>query len=186
MGRVFLHLRGEIKMKEEVREGSLMAGRLKIDLIDRVSGEVAEHYEYRNNIVDVGQTQIAKLLASGSSGTNVLQCRYMSVGTGTTAEADSDTALGGELTGQMNGQAAGTRNATTNTLVTTTDTQDTCKFESTWTGNDGTGAVTEIGLYTASPSGATNDILIARRQFPVINKDSSYDLTVDWRIQFTT
>ena len=64
---------------------------------------------------------------------------HMAVGTGSTAAAASDAALGSELD----------RNALTSTTVTNNEVAYVC----TYAAGDATGAITEAGLFNASSGG---------------------------------
>ena len=96
--------------------------------------------EKGHTITDAGLASIAGLIL-----TDVTEADYdyLAIGTGTTAAAAADTALGYETH-----RAAGT-----GTLVTTTITNDTAQLVVTFSGYTGTEAVTEIGMFNASTGG---------------------------------
>lgn len=89
---------------------------------------------------------------------------HMAVGTGTTAAAAGDTALGTQLD----------RNALTSTTVT----NNTIEYACTWAAGDGTGALTEAGIFDASTGGD----MLARTVFSVVNKGASDSMTITWTI----
>ena len=89
---------------------------------------------------------------------------HMAVGTGTTAAAAGDTALGTQLD----------RNALTSTTVTS----NTIEYACTWAAGDGTGALTEAGIFDASTGGD----MLARTVFSVVNKGASDSMTITWTI----
>jgi hypothetical protein len=89
---------------------------------------------------------------------------HMAVGTGTTAAAAGDTALGTQLD----------RNALTSTTVT----GNTIEYACTWAAGDGTGALTEAGIFDAATAGD----MLARTVFSVVNKGASDSMTITWTI----
>lgn len=89
---------------------------------------------------------------------------HMAVGTGTTAAAAGDTALGTQLD----------RNALTSTTVT----NNTIEYACTWAAGDGTGALTEAGIFDAATAGD----MLARTVFSVVNKGASDSMTITWTI----
>jgi hypothetical protein len=89
---------------------------------------------------------------------------HMAVGTGTTAAAVGNTALVTELD----------RNALSSTTVST----NTVQYSGTWAAGDGTGALTEAGIFNASSAGT----MLARTVFSVVNKGASDQVTITWTI----
>ncbi|MGE4413637.1 MAG: hypothetical protein AB7E45_08145, partial [Candidatus Caldatribacteriota bacterium] len=92
-----------------------LKGKVKIRIFKAKTGEVIEE-EFDNLVVNVGKAEVAKLIGAGLGGTAF---GYIAIGTGTTAEAATDTAMGVELK----------RKAATVTSVTTNITNDTARFE---------------------------------------------------------
>ena len=89
---------------------------------------------------------------------------HMALGTGTNAAAAGDTTL----------QTAIDRNALTSTTVST----NTVAYAATWAAGDGTGAITEAGIFDAASSGD----MLARTVFSVVNKGASDSITITWTI----
>ena len=89
---------------------------------------------------------------------------HMALGTSTTAAAAGQTALVSELD----------RNALTSTTVST----NTVAYAATWAAGDGTGAITEAGLFDAASTGD----MLARTVFSVVNKGASDSITITWTI----
>ena len=89
---------------------------------------------------------------------------HMALGTGTTAAAAGDTTLGTELD----------RNALTSTTVL----NNTIAYAATWAAGDGTGAITEAGIFDASSAGD----MLARTVFSVVNKGAADSITITWTI----
>ena len=117
--------------------------------------------EVPNLVVSVGKTLIAARLAGSGS---VLS--HMAVGSGSTAAAVGDTALVTEIDRNALTVSGGTASGATVTYATT------------WAAGDGTGAITEAGLFTAASGGA----LLARTVFPVVNKGADDVITITWEV----
>jgi hypothetical protein len=125
-----------------------------------VNGEVVR--EIKNLVVATGKALVAQNLQGG----NVVPVTHMAVGTGTTAAAAADAALESELD----------RNALTTSGGTQTGPE--VLFESTWLPGDGTGALTEAGLFTAETGG----VMLARTVFPVVNKGADDTISIAWTV----
>ena len=125
-----------------------------------VNGDVVR--EIRNLVVTSGKGLVAANLQGGS----VTPITYMGVGSGSVAAANGDTALQSEID----------RNA----LVTSGGTVAAAvvSYECTWLPGDGTGALTEAGLFSASSGGT----MLARTVFPVVNKGADDTVTIAWDV----
>jgi hypothetical protein len=129
-------------------------------------------YYWRKNIVtNVGLAEVIRLVFSGLTGTKF---GYLAIGTGTTAEAATDTELGHEIA----------RKSATVTQTTTTITNDTAKLEATFSKDDGltgTSNVSESGIFNASTGG----VLLARKTFSAVplNWDAGDMITIRYFIQ---
>jgi hypothetical protein len=132
-----------------------MTGTLTVTKNGKVEREV------KNLVVTAGKELVAASLAGGST-----TVTHMAVGTGSTAAAAGDTALGSEID----------RNALTNSGGTASN--NTVTFDCTWNAGDGTGALTEAGLFTASSGGT----MLARTVFAVVNKSGDDTVTISWVI----
>lgn len=137
-------------MKSEVRP----RGRLRIELRGP-DGELKEVREVTNTVTTAGKNGLAdQMLASPTLG----KPTHMATGTGT----PSGTALGTEL--DRNALTSKTRSNAVVTMV------------GDWAAGDGTGAITEAGVFDASSSG--NMWLSA--SFSVINKGAGDTLSISW------
>lgn len=124
-------------------------------------GFLRQREELHNLIPTIGKEGIAdNLLAAPTLG----KPTHMAIGTGTEAAAAGDTTLKTEL--DRNALAEKTRSAKVVTM------------KAEWAAGDGTGAITEAGLFSASSSGT----LFARAVFSVVNKGSEDTLTITWTI----
>jgi len=139
-------------------------GRLNIVLKDQ-NGNVKDQREVDNLVVTTGLNWIAaRMYDTGSPD----QMSHMAVGSGTTAAAAGDTDLGSIL---------GSREALDSTTVSTNTVQYVSSFEA----GDGTGAITEAGIFNAATSGT----MLCRTVFDVVNKGANDTLSITWTISLT-
>ena len=122
-----------------------------------VNNEVVQ--ETNNLVVTAGKNWVADRMNNANT-----VMTHMAVGTGTTAAAAGDTALGTQLD--------------RNTLTSTTVTNNTIEYACTWAAGDGTGAITEAGIFDASTGGD----MLARTKFDVVNKGAADSMTITWTI----
>lgn len=125
-----------------------------------VNGEVVR--KINNLVVASGKA----LVASNLQGGTVAPVTHMAVGTGTTAAASGNTALEAEID----------RNALTTSGGTVAGA--VVSYQCTWLPGDGTGALSEAGLFTASVGGT----MLARTVFPVVNKGADDTVTIAWDV----
>ena len=135
------------------RDDMKMTGRLIISINDNVVQEAD------NLVVTTGK----EFVASRMIGTSASVMDNMAIGSGSTAAAASDTALGSEL----NRQSA--TSSVSGAVVT---------FSATFAAGSGTGAVTEAALFNASSSGT----MLCRTTFAVVNKSASDSMTISWAV----
>jgi hypothetical protein len=133
-----------------------LTGKLKIELNDEVVAYVP------NIVVSDGKDFVASRMKDTSDSA----MSHMAIGTGSTAAAASDSALGSEL--------SGSRTALTSTTVTGND----IVYVATFGAGTGTGAVTEAGIFNASSSGT----MLCRTVFSVVNKGSADSMTITWTV----
>ena len=132
-----------------------------LDIVVRgPDGNIKDEKKVENLIVDTGLDYIA----SRMSGTSENVMSHMAVGTGSTAAAAADTALGTELD----------RNALTSTTVT----DNAIAFVCSWAAGDGTGSLTEAGLFNASSAGT----MLCRTVFGTVTKAADDSMTITWTI----
>ena len=134
-------------------------GRLSVVLKDS-SGQVKDSRDINNLVVTSGLGYIASRMKDTTEGA----MSYMAIGSGTTAAAAGDTALGTELD----------RNALTSTTVT----GNQIEYVASWAAGDGTGAVTEAGIFNDVTAGT----MLARTVFDVVNKAANDTLSITWTI----
>ena len=134
-------------------------GRLSVVVTDQ-DGAVKDSREINNLVVTSGLGYIASRMKDATA----TAMSHMAVGTGSVAAAAGDTALGTELD----------RNAVTSVTVTGADVE----YVATWAAGDGTGAITEAGIFNDPTAGD----MLARTVFSVVNKGAADVLTITWTI----
>ena len=140
-----------------------LRGDVAIVLKDK-DGKVKESREINNLVVSAGLTYICSRMADASAGV----MSHMALGSGTTAAAAGDTDLESIL---------GSREA----LDSTTASSNTITYVSSFEAGEGTGAVTEAGIFNAATSGT----MLCHVIFPVVNKQSDDTMSVTWTITLT-
>jgi hypothetical protein len=146
-----------------INENLKLSGQLNIVLKDK-TGKVKETREEKNLVVNTGLAYIVSRMKDTTKGA----MSHMALGSGTTAAAAGQTDLVSIL---------GSRETLDSTTITGTNNekvQYVCGFEA----GDGTGAVTEAGLFNASSSGD----MLCRTVFSVVNKAADDTMTVTWTI----
>ncbi len=132
-----------------------------LDIIVRgPDGNIKDEKKVENLIVDTG----LDFIASRMNGTSESVMSHMAVGTGSTAAAAADTTLGTELD----------RNALTSATVT----DNAIAFVCSWAAGDGTGSLTEAGLFNASSAGT----MLCRTVFGTVTKAADDSMTITWTI----
>ena len=128
-------------------------------VLRNAEGQVLQVEEGSNLIVTTGKTAIVERLDSSPATT---QPTHMAIGTGTNAAAAGDTTLQTELD----------RNA----LTSNTSASNVLTMVGDWAAGDGTGAITEGGIFNAASAGT----MYARATWSVINKAAGDTLQITW------
>ena len=137
-----------------INDALKMKGRLQIHVNDELVQEVD------NLVVTAGKGYVASRMKD----TTATAMSHMAIGSGSTAAAANDTALGNEL-----GRVALTSTTVSGAVVT---------YVASFPAGTGTGAVTEAGILNASSSGT----LLCRTVFSVVNKGAADSMTVTWTV----
>tara|TARA_B100000900_G_scaffold383001_1_gene370599 strand:- start:356 stop:781 length:426 start_codon:yes stop_codon:yes gene_type:complete len=132
--------------------------KLKGKLAISINGEVVQ--EVDNLVVTAGKGYVASRMKDATA----TAMSHMAIGSGSTAAAASDTALGNEL-GRVS-------------LTSTTVSAAVVTYVATFPAGTGTGAVTEAALLNASSSGT----MLCRTVFSVVNKGSADSMTITWTV----
>ena len=135
-----------------------VTGELKVTLT-KPDGNVHEAV-VPNIVVTDGKEYIASRMKDASA----TAMSHMAIGTGSTAAAAGDAALGTEA-----GRVA---------LTSTTVSSNAVAYVATFAAGTGTGAITEAGILNASSSGT----LLCRTVFSVINKGAADTLGITWTV----
>jgi hypothetical protein len=130
-------------------------------VLNREDGST-ENIDIKNLVVNTGLAYIVSRMKD----TSATAMSHMELGTGTTAAAGADTALGTAISGSRV------------SLTSTTPSSNTITYVASFPAGTGTGAVTEAGIFNASSAGT----LLCRTVFPVVNKQSGDSMTVTWTI----
>ena len=143
-----------------IQDAIKMTGELKIT-VTNPEGTVTQETIVPNLVVTAGKNWIAgRMYDTGIPD----QMSHMAIGTGTTAAAAGDTALGAEA-GRV-------------TLTSTTVSTNTVQYVATFGNGTGTGAITEAAILNAGTSGT----MLCRTVFSVINKGAADTLGITWTI----
>lgn len=137
-----------------LKDGLKLTGKLKI----AINGNTVQ--EIPNLVVTDGKEFVASRMKDATA----TAMSHMAIGTGSTAAAAGDSALGSEA-----GRVA---------LTSTTVTNNEVEYVATFGAGTGTGAITEAGILNAS----TNGTLLCRTVFSVVNKGSADSMTITWTV----
>lgn len=127
-------------------------------------GDIKQVEETDNLITTVGRDAIIERLDSTPA---TSQPTHMAIGTGGGGPAAGDTTLTTELD----------RNA----LTSNTASNNVLTMVGDWAAGDGTGAITEAGVFNAASTGT----LYSRAVFSVINKAAGDTLQITWTYTLT-
>lgn len=146
-----------------MNENLWLAGQLDIVLFDK-NGVVKETQTVENLVVNAGLAFIISRMV----GTSKSVMGFMAVGSGSTAPAAGDTALGSQL---------GSRKALDSTTITGSN-NEKVQYICTFAAGEGTGAITEAGIFNASSSGD----MLCRTVFAVVNKAADDTMVITWTV----
>ena len=134
-------------------------GKLTVEIKDK-DGKVKDTRELTNLVVSDGLDFIASRMKDATA----TAMSHMAIGTGSTAAASGDSALGTEAARQA--------------LTSTTVNNNAVSYVASFAAGTGTGAITEAGVLNAASSGT----LLCRTVFSVVNKGASDSMTITWTI----
>ncbi len=120
-----------------------------------------------NVVTSVGKEFLASFLKSAALAAATFTAKYLAIGTDTTAESASDTAMNTEVS-----RHTGTVSYVSNQILQVT---------ATFAAGSGTGAITEYGLFSSNTAGT----MLSRDIEAVINKGASDTLTVVYQMTFS-
>ena len=137
-----------------LNDGLKLTGKLTIAINDEIVQEVP------NLVVTAGKGYVASRMKDASA----TAMSHMAIGSGDTAAAAGQTALGTELA----------RTALTSTTVSGAD----IVYVDTFAAGTGTGAVKEAAILNASSGGT----MLCRTVFSVVNKGANDAMTITWTV----
>lgn len=140
-----------------------LSGRLTIVLKD-ADGNIKDQRDLKNLVVNAGLGHITSRML----GTASAVMSHMGLGSGTTAAAAGQTDLVALL---------GSRKALTSSTASGTN-NESIVYVATFNPGEGTGAVTEAGIFNAATAGT----MLCRTVFPVVNKQAGDTLQVTWTV----
>lgn len=143
-----------------IKESLQLRGDLDV-VVYGADGKVKEQRKLTNLIVNAGLNFICSRMKDTTDGA----MSHMALGSGTTAAAAGDTDLQSIL---------GVREA----LDSTTVSSNTIEYVASFEAGDGTGAVTEAGIFNAASGGT----MLCRTVFPVVNKGAADTMSITWTI----
>jgi|SaaInl4_135m_RNA_FD_contig_71_898004_length_16358_multi_5_in_0_out_0_5 hypothetical protein len=136
-----------------------------VELVLRDADGNIKTVKKENLITDLGIAFLAARITAEASN----PMTRIGVGTGTTAAAAGDSALGTEVVRVVFDSAV---------AATTTTTDDSITTVTTFGAGVGTGALTEAGMFADASAGD----MLSRVVFAVVNKGASDTLTITWTI----
>lgn len=143
-----------------IKDKIKVSGKVRLVLKDK-NGKVKESREIKNLLVSSG----LEFICSRMAGTSASVMSHMALGSGTTSPAAGQTDLVSIL---------GSREA----LDSTTPSSNTITYVSSFEAGEGTGAVTEAGIFNAASGGT----MLCRTTFSVVNKEADDTMSVTWTI----
>jgi hypothetical protein len=154
-------------LAKTMEEGALRISG-EVDIVLRgPDGRLKQRERIHNLVVTAGRGHVADQMADQGEAAMA----YMAIGTGTTAPAATDTALESELD----------RNALDSKVQGTGSDINKVTYTCTWAAGDGTGAITEAGVFNSASAGT----MMSRVTFAVKNKGAGDSLTLTWTLTFS-
>ena len=144
----------------QINEELKVTGTLKIVVKDE-NGDTKDEREVGNLVVTTGRNYIASRMI----GTTPTTMTHMGVGSGTTSPVLANSQLQTQLGSRV-------------TLTSSTVSANVVTYTATFAAGEGTGAVTEAGIFNAATSG----VMLCRTTFDVVNKGANDTLAITWSV----
>ncbi len=148
----------------ELKSKMGIIGRMHLQLFDP-DGKVKEERFYENTVTELGDAHVADRIA----GTGHAVLGWISVGTGS-GQGAASTGLAALLD----------RNALTSVIQGAGAADNDVVFVGTWAAGDGTGAITEAGIFRLNDDATMNYYA----DFAVVNKLAADTLVITWTVQY--
>lgn len=145
-----------------LRDRLVLKGSLDITL-KRDNGEVVTD-TVDNLVVTIGRNHIADQLAAKTEA----GMSHMAIGSGSATAVVADAALGTEISRKAVSSKLQGAGASANKIV----------YAATWPAGEGTGAISEAGIFNAAAAGA----MLNRATFAVKNKGAGDSLSIQWTL----
>jgi hypothetical protein len=152
---------------ESLNDSFKLTGSVTVKLIGP-DGVVKQEHTNSNLVVTIGKSYLATWLAANSQAGKFMP--YIGLGNVATGPASGDIQLNSECTAPGYSRSLGTLSSLSNVWTNS----------ATFAPGNGTDAIVEAGLFTASTSGT----MLAHQTFPVYNKQAGDTMTVTWNISF--
>lgn len=149
---------------DELKSNVAIKGHMHLQLFGS-DGELKDERIVRNTVTELGDAHVADQMSD--SGHAALG--YMSVGTGT-GQGVADTGLATVLDQNALDSTTQGAGAADNDVV----------YVCTWAAGDGTGAITEAGIFRLNDDATMNYVA----SFAVINKAAGDSLVITWTVTF--
>lgn len=157
------------KIKRAFFETPNATGELEICLRGP-DGKIKERNVFKNLVVTTGRQHIANQLLSTPTEATM---SHMAIGEGTTAQVVTDTNLESEISRKAFTSKDQGSGSDANKII----------YVASWPAGEGTGAITEAGIFNASGAGA--GVMLCRTTFGEKNKGAGDSLTLTWTITIT-
>lgn len=155
---------------DNLNEAIKLTGSVNIKLIGP-DGQIKQEHTDHNLVVTVGKTYLTGFLVPGGHNTGTEFAQFVGLGTLQTGPAAGDTALGAESVVGGYSRVAGTITNSSNVWTNT----------ATFAPGNGTDAIKEAGLFSASTSGT----MFAHQTFNVYNKGASDTMIIVWSVTYS-
>ena len=149
------------------RDALGLKGHVLIEVKD-AEGKLKDVREFDNLVMDAGEDELAQLLV----GVAATAFTYIAIGTDSTAAADSQAALGGEISTNGGSRAQDASPSTSGNVST---------VSVTYSFTDAL-AIQEAGLFNDPTAGD----MFSRQTFAVVNVGNGDSMTVTWNITVGT
>jgi len=140
---------------------------VNVKVLLRREGEIIDRREVHNVATTAGKQHIADQLASTH---DEAEMSHMAIGTGSDAGADPTA-----LTNELSRKALDSRNQLSGNDA------NKVEYKATWAAGEGTGAITEAGIFNAASGGT----LLCYAHFSAINKGENDELVITWTVSIT-
>jgi hypothetical protein len=156
-------------MKEKIAEQLKATGKVRIVKTNEF-GIVTQDFEVPNVITTAGKSYIAAKMQGTNTGIGATMS-HMAIGAGGAVAADAAQTVLSLTSSGVVALTGVTRNSVTQTV-----TDNAITYTATFTGTQGTGAVTEAGIFNDATAGT----MLCRTVFSAVNKGSGDTISITW------